>query len=50
MMMNTKVALARLNMAPFRCFAALNIRSVKREDVLATTDTKWLGNYVQAVV
>ena len=48
--MNTKVAIARLNVVSFRCFGALNIRSIKREEVLATKDFKWLGNYVQAVV
>ena len=45
-MMNTKVAIARLNLVPFRSFAALNIRNIKREEVLATKDFKWLGSYV----
>jgi hypothetical protein len=48
MMNNAKLALARFNMAPFRCFTAFS--AVSRADVLATTDTKWLGTYVQSVI
>ena len=37
--------MARMRMAHFRCFSA----SVTRDQVLATTDSKWLGDYMQKV-
>ena len=33
-----------------RCFSAVNLATIKRDDVLSNSDSKWLASYVQAVV
>ena len=38
------------NLVAFRRFSVVQLSSVKRDDVVGATDTKWVGNFAKAVL
>ena len=49
MMLLRQQRLAQM-MNPLRRFSTVQLSSVKREDVLSSSDTKWVGSYAEAVM